>query len=85
MLGIHCVDLKILKLKKWLLNVKMWQWKIIPRKVLWKFWLATTGFEMASFQSIHYERVFSTEDEEEELSELPPTLVTTRGAEKNGK
>lgn len=40
---------------------------------------------MASFQSIHYERVFSTEDEEEELSELPPTLVTTRGAEKNGK
>ena len=37
---------------------------------------------MSNFPSAHYERVLSTEDEEEELSELPPTYVTTRGPEK---
>ena len=41
---------------------------------------------MSTFPSTTYQPLLSqTEDEEEELSELPPTYVTTRGPEKNGK
>jgi len=40
---------------------------------------------MSTFPSTNYEPLLTTEDdEEEELSELPPTFVTTRGPEKNG-
>lgn len=39
---------------------------------------------MSTFPSSNYEPLLTTEDdEEEEISELPPTFVTTRGPEKN--
>lgn len=41
-----------------------------------------------AFPGVHYSRVMSGDEEEddceeEEISELPPTFVTTRGPEKN--
>ena len=36
----------------------------------------------ASFHSIPYERV--TVEEDDDLSDLPPTVVTTKGVDKNG-
>ena len=39
------------------------------------------------FQNIHYQRIFSNDEDgdDEECSELPPAVVTTKGTEKNGR